>query len=371
VAAASCLLLGFGIQDLHAQAPATANSPEWAKIVEAAKKEGEVVVWSQAGNSRREFAKDSFEKAYPNIKVNLFQAATSVERDSRYVQEFKAGLAKVDVMIGGSLGAVANIKPIGGLKPIKPMLREDILDVKNWADNKLLWGDKENQYMLISDGLAYPAVTVNRTVKAAELQNWEQLLDPKYDGKIVMRDPRGSGSGYAATLFLYYSPELGPEFVDRFFKNGRIVFSSDERQNVEWIDSGRMLIGVYARWQEVEKLQEVGGRLTGIPFLKAKGKAIASVSSTDGIAFLPKDPVPHPNAAQVYVNWFYSKEGQQALVNTIKTSTYHKQVDLKQVSEMVRQRAGVEYRNMNDEFFSAPQVTKDMRDAVTKAIGKK
>ena len=41
-----------------------AASAEWDKVVEEAKKEGEVIVWGESGQAGREFEKDAFEKAY-------------------------------------------------------------------------------------------------------------------------------------------------------------------------------------------------------------------------------------------------------------------------------------------------------------------
>src|SRR5262245_60234848 len=60
-----------------------AASAEWDKIVEEARKEGEVIVWGESGQAGREFEKDAFEKAYPGIRVNLFQAPLSSDRDTR------------------------------------------------------------------------------------------------------------------------------------------------------------------------------------------------------------------------------------------------------------------------------------------------
>jgi ABC-type Fe3+ transport system substrate-binding protein len=369
------LLIG-GVQASEAQTTpageggsAVAGSQSWADVLAAAEKEGEVIVWGQAGDTRREFMKHAFEKAYPGIKVDLFQPATSNTRDMRFLQEFKAGAAKVDVLVGGSMSAASSLKPVGALRPTKPFLLPDILAPENWAGGEPLWVDPEKAFILVGDVQANPVLTVNDAIGKDEIQNWDDLLDPKYDGKIVMRDPAESGAGFSTTLFLYYSDELGPEYVKRFFKNGRIVFSADERQNAEWIDSGRMLIGLYAKAQEVEELRKVGGTLRNVFFVKANGVPLAYVTSADGMAFLPNlDPLPHPNAARVYVNWFYSKEGQQAMVDILRTASYRTDVDMSTISPSVQKVPGVEYRNMISSRFADAAVVKRMRDAVEEAI---
>jgi iron(III) transport system substrate-binding protein len=338
---------------------------EWNKVVEAAKAEGEVIVWTQVGEDRRRFYKDAFERAYPGIRVNLFQAPQSAERDARFLQEWRAGVAKVDVMISGSAGVNARIKPEGGLQPLRPLLRPEILDPAVWRLG-ILWVDKEQQYMLMSDTSVYPPVTVNHTIAESELQSWEDLLNPRYKGRIVQTDPRSSGPGFAAGLFMYYHPDLGPEFVRELYNKG-VIFSPDERQNAEWIDSGRMLIGISARPQEVEALRKIGGTLRIVPVLKIKGRPEAFFQGSDGILFVPNlDPLPHPNAARVYVNWFYSREGQQAMADILQLPSNRVDVDLSNVPQYTIPQHGVEYTNMNEERFTSTESVQQMRDYVNR-----
>src|SRR5215207_7528025 len=108
------------------QGAAPAATSEWDRIVEAAKAEGEVIVWGAAGPAARQSEKDAFEKAYPGIRVNLFQAPLQSDRDTRYLQEWQAGIAKVDVLIGGSAGANARLKPVGALQDVRPYLRPEL-----------------------------------------------------------------------------------------------------------------------------------------------------------------------------------------------------------------------------------------------------
>ncbi|HEY7065013.1 MAG TPA: extracellular solute-binding protein [Chloroflexota bacterium] len=343
-----------------------AASPDWDKVVEEARKEGEVIIWGESGSAGREFEKDAFEKAYPGIRVNLFQAPLSSDRDSRYLQEMQAGIARVDVMISGSAGVNARVKPAGGLQSLRPFLRDDVLAAGNWRDGKLLWVDKEQQYMLMSDPVVYPPVTINDAVAQNDLQRWEDLLDPKWQGKIVMMDPRGSGPGFAAGLMMYYNPNLGPAFAEKFFGNG-IVFSADQRQNLEWTDSGRTLVNVFARPKEIEDLNGVGGTVHPRQSLTASGKASASFNGSSGILFIPNlDPLPHPNAAKVYVNWFYSRAGQQAMVDVLQVTSNRVDVDMSKLPPYIIPQPGVEYMNMNDETYTATEKVQAMRDDVNK-----
>jgi iron(III) transport system substrate-binding protein len=354
-----------------AAAPAApAASSEWDRIVAAAQQEGEVIVWSAVGATIRQHEKDAFEKAYPGIKVTLFQAPGGSERDSRFLQEFQAGVAKVDVMVTGSGGANARLKPAGSLQDLRPFLiLPEVTDVKSWRDGKLSWVDREEQYILQSDMRITPNLLLNEAVDPSEVQNWEDLLNPKWRSKIVMTDPRKAGDGLAMALAMYYSPELGPEFVRRIFSEMDVTFSQDQRQNAEWVASGRFLINLRPDNREVSSLLGVGAKLSIVSTLKARGKAIDSSGGSDGILFLPNlNPLPHPNATKVYVNWFYSRAGQQALIDYAERASRRLDVDNSKLPEYARPRPDVEYLNLN--LFTEPEQVETMRDAVTSAYGR-
>jgi iron(III) transport system substrate-binding protein len=354
--------------------PATSAGPaavkpvaqeNWDDVVAAAKKEGHVVVWGAAGPAAKAVEKDAFEKAYPDIQVDLFQANTTSDRDARYVQEFKAGVAKVDVLIGGTGGVKATIMPINGLRDMNPFLRPETLDPKVWLGNAPLWVDAaDKKYMLMSDAAVQVSVILNPGVNESEVQTWNDLTNPKWKGKIVMMDPRESGAGFGAALFFHGTPELGDNFTKNFYPS--VVFSSDERQNVEWVDSGKMLASVSVQPVQVESLLKVGGKIKPIHALKTGDKSKWFSSGSNGILMLPNINLPNPNATKVYLNWFYSKEGQQAMVLQQKVPSRRLDVDMSTMPNYATPRSDVEYININDDKYSAADVTKAMRDDVTK-----
>lgn len=352
--------------------PGKAQTPaEWAEVVAAARKEGEVIVWSQAGEERRKLLKDAFEKDNPGITVRLFQAGSSSQRDSRFLQELKAGVFKADVFAGGGGSALARLMPQNMLRPIKPLLRPETLRPDKWLTSTPPWVDNKKEYMISAGAQAYPSATANAEVSG--VTRWDDLLDTKWNGKIVMLDPRKSGSGFAFTVFLYNEPSLGIDYMRKFFAGGRVVFASDDRQQAEWVDNGRALIGINVRATETEALQSVGGKLKVLDDLtNGAGEKVAAVVDSDGIVYLPNlDPLPHPNAARVYVNWFYSKEGQQALVDNIGIGSNHAEVDQRKVSKWLRPRPGVRFVNVNTEDVVNEEAASKMRKIVAEIIGQK
>jgi len=329
----------------HAQ-PRPAD--DWDKVVEAAKKEGEVILWGQAGEQRRAFWKVAFEKAYPGIKVNLYMAPTNSHRDRRFEQEVKGGVFKADVFVGGAGSALVRYKPAKQIRPIKPLLRPDILDAKHWSGGEVPWMDHDKAYFLVSDALAYPTATINGSVKDPPT-SYQDLLSPKFDGKIVMSDPLKSGGGFAFAAFVGSEPTLGREFLRKFFANKRVIFNMDDRQMAEWVDSGRALVGINMRPDEIRAIQKLGGKLRVVGDLRSGGKTIGQTIGNDGILWLPASDSPHPNATRVYVNWFYSVAGQQAMVDALDIGSNVAGVNQTNVDKWSRPRAGVAYTNTMSE----------------------
>ncbi len=347
-------------------AGAPISDADWANVQAAAKKEGQVILWGNAGAARKAFWKDAFEKQNPGITVDFFEAATSSERDQRYIKEYQAGVAKVDVLAGGSAGSNASVKPLGMLQDVHPFLRAQILDPKNWLGDQVLWVDKEQKYMLQADTGILPIVT-NKSL-SPDIKGWNDLLDPRLKGKIVMTDPRQSGGGFATGLFMYHV--LGPEFTQKFYQNN-ITFSADEDQNMNWVNSGKMMVNVGTTPATIQSLLKTVGdaaKFTVHSDLEgADGKPIMGYAGYDGIAFMPNlNPLPHPNATKVWINWMYSKEGQQALVDFDNQPSHRVDVDMSKLPSWAVPKSGVQYSNLNDEKFTAGSAVKAMRDDVSK-----
>jgi iron(III) transport system substrate-binding protein len=348
---------------------AVAQTEDWAKVVEAAKKEGEIIVWGQAGEASRRFWKDAFERDNPGIKVNLFQPNNTAERDTRVLREWEAKLLKVDVFVAGSAGMIGRLKPANIIQPLRPFLRADILEGKNWLNGSPVWVDTDKKFVIVADLPVGSPVILNSSVDPNSVKTWKDLLDPKWNGKIVSLDPRQSGQAYAYSLFLHTSKDLGPDYVKQFYKGGRVVFSSDQRQIGEWVDSGRMQIGFALREPEVKQLLELGSKIQVVPSLEAGGVQQAVVIGSDGtLGVANLDPLPHPNAIKVYANWFYSKQGQQAMIDATGLFSTRTAVDNSKLPERLRQKPGVKYTNANDEALIQPPVTKAMRDDVAATL---
>lgn len=340
-------------------ASAAPASDDWNAVVAAAKKEGEVIVWSTSSDPRRKFLKDAFEKTHPDIKVNLFMAPSTSERDTRFMNEYKAGLAKVDILVSGAGNLNQAEKPAGMLQPARSWLRPELFDPKLWRGGKLTWGDDEEKFLLMADSTTNASAVLNSSVDESEVQTWDDLLKDKFKGKMVMIDPRIAGSGWAAGIFMYFVPGLGEDYMRKLFDK-RVVLSSDERTDAEWADSGKMLIDIYAQPIQVQQLQKLGSKIKPRHVLKIGGVPTGGYFSNEvGVGFPNLNPLPHPNAARVYADWLYSKEGQQAMVDLEAIGSLRTDVDLSKLPSYSVLESGETAVYTNP--WTAAEPTKKMR----------
>jgi len=112
----------------------------------------------------------------------------------------------------------------------------------------------------------------------------------------------------ATMQFYYYSPELGPEFMKKFFGGMDITYAKNFRQMTDWLAQGKFAICMGCKDSMRAKNQ-------GLPvddFDTNNWKEGSSFSAGGGSMSL-MNQAPHPNAAKVFINWFLSRKGQIAL----------------------------------------------------------
>src|SRR5258706_4978473 len=173
-----------------ATAPAVAQTKpdakeRWAKTVADARKEAKVVVFAPPGELIRGAFLDGFKKAYPEIEME-FSAARSGEQAVKLQSERDAGVYSVDVFVGGPTTANFQLKPMGALDPIRPLLMlPEVTELKNWRDNRLEFSDREGQYDLVFGiELSPPLIYDPKQVRREEIDQLHDLLQPKWKGKI-------------------------------------------------------------------------------------------------------------------------------------------------------------------------------------------
>jgi iron(III) transport system substrate-binding protein len=322
----TCLLLGalfltltFLERDRHSVDAAEGKSlqREWEDALRLAKKEGEVVVY---GNEEFGSVLSEFQQRYPEIKVSSVLSGAR-EFTQRLMTERRAGKYMRDVYINGA--TTGHQLYIGkALDPIKPaLLLPEVVDQVKWWQEKHHYVDQEGRYLFTFGKTARLEVAFNTNlVNPKEIRSRWDILSPKWRGKILISDPRASFTG-TALRFLYYHPELGPEYVRRLFGEMEPTASRDVRQMVDWLASGRFAILMLV--PVTDRLGIFKAKEQGLPVgwfdSKHLSEGVSLSSATGNVGLI--NQAPHPNAAKVFINWLLTREGQMAYQKAYTTGS--------------------------------------------------
>ena len=108
--------------------------------------------------------------------------------------------------------------------------------------------------------------------------------------------------------FLYYHPDLGSEFIRKFFGGMEMTFSKNFPQMTDWLANGKFAICMGCKDGEKAQNQGLPVEQFDTSFWKEGGSF-----STGGGALGLVNRAPHPNAAKVFINWLLSRKGQISL----------------------------------------------------------
>jgi ABC-type Fe3+ transport system substrate-binding protein len=316
---------------------------EWNRTVEAAKKEGHLVLYSGTGYPEI-FAE--FQKKYPEIKVVTGSPSRPPELAQRLMTERRGGKNLVDLFIDGSSTIYYVLYKGKVLDPIKPaLILPEVLDESKWWKGKHSYQDPEGNYIFAFNGELQSYFCYNTTlVNPDEIRSYWDLLNPKWKGKIVVLDPTQSGAGSATTLrFLYHNSSLGPQFIRRFLGEMDLTASRDTRQITDWLAVGKFALSAFV---SASRAGVVQAKKQGLPvdwFGPKTFKEGAVLSASNGNIALVNG-APHPNAAKVAMNWLLSREGQ-ILYQKIYGEPDSLRVDIPkdQVASYSRRVEGVKY----------------------------
>jgi iron(III) transport system substrate-binding protein len=314
---------------------------EWNDIVETAKREGSVVVVGPQGNETREALTVGFQKKYPAIKVEHSSTA-GAQLPPKLLAEQKAERYNVDLLVQGTTTVITGLMPVKAVIPIQPYLGgPNSRDSSAWFNKRFSFADEAAQYNLVMSVYILPPYVYNPTlVDAKEINAWNDLLAPRWKGKLVMRDPRLAGGGLAIATLWYANPKLGKEFIQKIFTAQELALSRDDRQLLDFVGQGKYPIAIGP--SEVLAKEWIG---KGLPVRQMNPEALqegALTTAGNGALSIPKNP-PHPNALKVYLDYLLSKEGQTEWSKAIGFASLRQDVPRDHLAKFLIPKEGVQY----------------------------
>jgi iron(III) transport system substrate-binding protein len=285
-------------QAAPAQAAATAS---WNQLVDAAVKEGKVVVSGPPTDDARKNIPDAFKQRF-GIDVE-YLGGNSSQLASRIQSERAAGQYTIDVSMGGADTFYRTFLDNGWLDPIKPILMlPEVVDPSAWIMGSPWFRDPKNQDTVLALFNTISPIGYYNTalINSDQLRNADLLLDPSLKGKIGAYNPAVNGGGVLAVSGMYVAK--GPQFIMDLFTKQEIVTTRDYQQLADWVGHGNypLCMGMLVHDAEILKAD--------LPLQQTSFPDIEEVTSGGfGLIGLWTQP-PHPNAAKVFVNWIATKE---------------------------------------------------------------
>jgi iron(III) transport system substrate-binding protein len=286
----------------QAQAPVPQGYPaDYAKLIEAANKEGRVVVYSTTDAAAANPLLRDFAALYPGVKVD-YTDMNSTELYSRFIAEVAAGSGTADLLWSSAMDLQVKLAADGNAATYAS---PEIAALPKWA----VW---QNQ----AYGTTYEPITFvynKRLVPATDVpQDHPALLallaakPDAYKGKITAYDPEKSGVGY---LFVNEDLKYFPQAWELFklFGKTSIKLYTSAGAMIERVTSGEHTIayGVFgsyalARAKKVPNL----GIVTPTDYTLV----------TSRVAFVSAK-AKNPNAARLFLDYLLSKRGQNIIAN--------------------------------------------------------
>jgi iron(III) transport system substrate-binding protein len=266
-----------------------------------------VVILGPPGVDGRDALIGGFQRKYPEIQVE-YTGATGAQTAPKVIAERQAGQYLSDLHVGGTTTMLTSLVPAGALDPVQPYLvGPEARNQGSWLGGKFDYSDNDAKYNLVFSSAVKAILIYNpRQASVSDLKSYRDLLDPKWRGKIAMRDPRTAGPGLATATFFYMAPSLGPDYLRQLFAQG-VVYSADDRQVLEWVARGQYPMSVGSSELEATELSK-----KGLPIAVMDGHDIQEGSYLTAAfgSLAVVNRAPHPNAVKVYLDWLLSKEGQ-------------------------------------------------------------
>jgi iron(III) transport system substrate-binding protein len=257
--------------------------------VAAAKKEGKVVLYTSAPLSAAQKFVNAFQEKY-GITVELFRTG-GVQVLRRFLMEQEAGHAGADVLVTSDLAAAHDLKAKGMFIPFKPAGLDQVPESIRDADSHFV----PQRVSIIS--------IYGRTdmVPPAEMpKTWDDLLNPKFKGKLVMTNPSFTSLQLAVVAML--SRARGWDFFERLNKNDVMVVQGNE-QALNLVKTGERPIaaGADSQYANIARLA---------------GHKIENVFPADGTFAIPSmtavvKGAKNPNAAKLLAEYTLSLEAEK------------------------------------------------------------
>jgi len=336
---------------------AESGPSDWEKTLKSAEAEGEVTVYVV---DYPRFTVSQFQKAFPKIRLNQVDGPSGPALSSRLMAERRAGKYQADVYVAGQGTHVSVLYPAKALAPMSPaLILPEVKDESKWFKGKHRFVDPETRHSFVFQGHRGLYISVNtQQAKADEIKSWRDLLNPKWKGKIIGYDPTIAGVARNTLWYFYMNNALGAEFISKLYGDMQLTLSRDHRQLVDWLAAGKGVVCVPCDDAELASAKEQRLPVQSVTHTLKEGDYIAGGQGVISLI----TPAP-PRAAEIFLNWFLSREGQ-SLFQEQSVKSGQRNANSRRI-DIAKDIIAPEYRLRDDAVFweNGPNVDQETAEA--------
>ena len=291
----AALLAVASVPSVLAQTPSpvvdgeTIATPE---LVKAACAEGQVVYYTAQSDADERAIVKPFQQRFPCISVSVVSAVTG-RLYERLQTEAAAGKVLGDVVI---LTDEVLVHKLIDQKRVRPWTAPE--DAAYPATSKL-----PGWWYAASGSLMIPIYNTDTVSKADAPKSWQDLLDPKWKGRIATSPITIGGTAWVQYDFM--REKFGHDYLVKL-----------AAQKPELLSAYNLAVLAVARG---EQSIAIVSALNEYPARVGQGAPIAPLFLPEGSPYTNYPMfllagAPHPHAAELFADWYLSREGQTALV---------------------------------------------------------
>ena len=261
------------------------------QIVEGARKEGKLMIYSLLAVPDHSIIVNRFKEKYPFIDVSLIRPGASERITARVVTEARAGQHLVDV-VGVSRLNMSHLLQRGLLMSYDSPERQGFDPA--FKDKKGFW-----TAFYVNPGVM--SYNTHLVPSAAAPKSYPDLLDARWKGKLVLEQ---TAVEWFAALVQYWGEEKGISYMRRL-----------AGQNLKTLNGNTLITQLVAAGEYPAAVSLNGPR---VELTKRRGAPVdwnaLDPTVVDIVTLGMAAKAPHPNAAKLYLDFVLSRGVQESLL---------------------------------------------------------
>ena len=275
--------------------PGWSQSIDTAKLIEGAKKEGELVIYGTTDLRQATLLNDKFRQKYPFIDVKL-NRLTSDNLYPRVIAETRSGKFLSDILQNNTLGMYFLKRG----KFLAHYLSPEDRFYSNVFKDQGYWTTSSTNVHVI--GYNTRAIARDKLPK-----RWEDLLHPAWRGKMLL-SPREQ---WFAWILQIMGKENGLNYMRSLAKQSVAIRRETTAMRAQLVTAGESDLDIDSTFSVLTPLMKNGAPVDwttlGPTLVVPVGHGIAARA-------------PHPNAAKLFIDFVLSREGQRLVLSFDRNS---------------------------------------------------